>query len=128
MSTPSVVRMRVPDADIAFDDLVRGPVIRSRPRTRLRHRARQRRTALHTGQPRTTNTHHFVLRGEDLLPSTPRQIVLYDALKQIGVGGAYPCFGHLPTVLGEATGGRPSGTRDRVSPNTSKRDICRKGC
>ena len=26
MSTPSVVRMRVPDADIAFDDLVRGPV------------------------------------------------------------------------------------------------------
>jgi len=24
-----------------------------------------------------------VLRGEDLLPSTPRQIVLYDALNQI---------------------------------------------
>jgi glutamyl-tRNA synthetase len=43
-----------------------------------------------------------VLRGEDLLPSTPRQIVLYDALKQIGVGsGRTPAFGHLPTVLGE---------------------------
>ena len=52
LSTPSVVRMRVPDADIDFDDLVRGPVSFARPaRAGLRHRARQRRTALHPGQP-----------------------------------------------------------------------------
>ena len=31
-----------------------------------------------------------VLRGEDLLSSTPRQIALYDALAEIGVGPAAP--------------------------------------
>ena len=55
-----------------------------------------------------------VLRGEDLLPSTPRQIVLYDALSQIGVGsGRTPSFGHLPTVLGE--GNRRLSKRDKGS-------------
>jgi glutamyl-tRNA synthetase len=55
-----------------------------------------------------------VLRGEDLLPSTPRQIVLYDALEQIGVGsGRTPAFGHLPTVLGE--GNRRLSKRDQGS-------------
>jgi glutamyl-tRNA synthetase len=55
-----------------------------------------------------------VLRGEDLLPSTPRQIVLYDALAAIGVGsGRTPIFGHLPTVLGE--GNRRLSKRDRGS-------------
>jgi glutamyl-tRNA synthetase len=43
-----------------------------------------------------------VLRGEDLLSSTPRQIALYAALKEIGVGpGLTPQFGHLPYVMGE---------------------------
>jgi glutamyl-tRNA synthetase len=43
-----------------------------------------------------------VLRGEDLLSSTPRQIALYAALADIGVGaGATPRFGHLPYVMGE---------------------------
>jgi glutamyl-tRNA synthetase len=55
-----------------------------------------------------------VLRGEDLLPSTPRQIVLYDALEQIGVGsGRTRAFGHLPTVLGE--GNRRLSKRDQGS-------------
>jgi len=117
MSVPSVVRMRVPDADIAFDDLVRGPV---------------RFTAAHVpdyvivrsnGEPLYTLVNPLddslmkithVLRGEDLLPSTPRQIVLYDALNQIGVGsGRTPAFGHLPTVLGE--GNRRLSKRDKGS-------------
>ena len=52
LSTPSVVRMRVPDAEIAFDDLVRGPSQFRRPaRAGFRHRPRQRRSALHPGQP-----------------------------------------------------------------------------
>src|SRR5262249_18976484 len=43
-----------------------------------------------------------VLRGEDLLSSTPRQIALYEALGAIGVGaGGVPLFGHLPYVMGE---------------------------
>jgi glutamyl-tRNA synthetase len=42
-----------------------------------------------------------VLRGEDLLPSTPRQIALYRALIDIGVTDFVPSFGHLPYVMGE---------------------------
>ena len=42
-----------------------------------------------------------VLRGEDLLSSTPRQIALYHALIEIGVATAIPRFGHLPYVTGE---------------------------
>ena len=67
-----------------------------------------------------------VLRGEDLLPSTPRQIVLYRALAEIGVGrGRTPIFGHLPTVLGE--GNRRLSKRDKGAgwPNTSTRATCR---
>ena len=44
-----------------------------------------------------------VLRGEDLLSSTPRQIALYGALIDIGVAHEIPRFGHLPLVLGEGT-------------------------
>jgi glutamyl-tRNA synthetase len=44
-----------------------------------------------------------VLRGEDLLPSTPRQIALHRALIRIGVGERIPEYAHLPTVLGEGT-------------------------
>jgi glutamyl-tRNA synthetase len=42
-----------------------------------------------------------VLRGEDLLSSTPRQIALYRALIDIGVADRIPRFGHLPYVMGE---------------------------
>ena len=42
-----------------------------------------------------------VLRGEDLLPSTPRQIALLSALIRVGVADRIPEFGHLPAVLGE---------------------------
>ena len=42
-----------------------------------------------------------VLRGEDLLSSTPRQIALYQALMDIGVASRMPVFGHLPYVMGE---------------------------
>jgi glutamyl-tRNA synthetase len=42
-----------------------------------------------------------VLRGEDLLPSTPRQIALYGALTDLGLAPGAPRFGHLPLVFGE---------------------------
>jgi glutamyl-tRNA synthetase len=44
-----------------------------------------------------------VLRGEDLLSSTPRQIALHHALVEIGVAEFIPRFGHLPYVLGEGS-------------------------
>jgi glutamyl-tRNA synthetase len=42
-----------------------------------------------------------VIRGEDLLSSTPRQIALYRALVAVGAATRVPVFGHMPLVLGE---------------------------
>jgi len=42
-----------------------------------------------------------VLRGEDLLSSTPRQVPLYVALADVGIGTGPPLFGHLPYVMGQ---------------------------
>jgi glutamyl-tRNA synthetase len=54
-----------------------------------------------------------VLRGEDLLSSTPRQIALYEALAAIGIGTGVPRFGHLPIVMGD--GNKRLSKRDRGS-------------
>jgi glutamyl-tRNA synthetase len=54
-----------------------------------------------------------VLRGEDLLSSTPRQVALYDALQAIGIGNGPPRFGHLPIVMGE--GNKRLSKRDKGS-------------
>ena len=70
-----------------------------------------------------------VLRGEDLLSSTPRQIALYDALAEIGVSdGTAPRFGHLPYVMGE--GNKKLSKRDPQSSLnlTARRASCPKGC
>jgi glutamyl-tRNA synthetase len=62
-----------------------------------------------------------VLRGEDLLSSTPRQIALYDALAEIGVGtGRVPRFGHLPYVMGQ--GNKKLSKRDPESNLLGYRD------
>lgn len=61
-----------------------------------------------------------VLRGEDLLPSTPRQIALYEALVRIGVAKQVPEFGHLPFVMGE--GNKKLSKRDPESNLFNHRD------
>ena len=62
-----------------------------------------------------------VLRGEDLLSSTPRQLALYDALAEIGVGtGRAPRFGHLPYVMGQ--GNKKLSKRDPESNLLGYRD------
>jgi glutamyl-tRNA synthetase len=54
-----------------------------------------------------------VLRGEDLLPSTPRQIALLEALQRVGIGNGPFRYGHLPLVTGE--GNRKLSKRDPQS-------------
>jgi glutamyl-tRNA synthetase len=61
-----------------------------------------------------------VLRGEDLLSSTPRQLALYGALKRIGVTEFTPNFGHLPFVMGE--GNKKLSKRDPESNLFHHRD------
>lgn len=101
-----VVRLRMPDTDLGWTDLVRGHT--SFPAGTVPDFALTRAN----GDPLYTLVNPVddalmkithVLRGEDLLPSTPRQIALYQALIRIGVADRIPEFGHLPTVLGEGT-------------------------
>ncbi len=99
-----VLRLRMPDRAIAFTDLVRGDI--SFPAGSVPDPVLVRAN----GQPLYTLVNPVddalmrithVLRGEDLLPSTPRQIALYEALQRVGVAEFTPHFGHMPLVRGE---------------------------
>jgi glutamyl-tRNA synthetase len=57
----------------------------------------------------------YVIRGEDLLPTTPRQIMLWEALNRAeGVDLALPAFAHLPLLVNEQ-GKKLSKRRDPVA-------------
>jgi len=97
-------RLRVPDRDFSFDDLVRGEVSFPQGSTTdfviVRAGGKPLYTFVNPVDDALMGVTH-VLRGEDLLSSTPRQIALYLALKEIGVASHIPRFGHLPYVMGE---------------------------
>jgi glutamyl-tRNA synthetase len=108
-----VLRLRMPDDDITFDDLIRGPVTFKAGSVPDFVVARADGHPLYTlvnpvDDALMQITH--VLRGEDLLSSTPRQVALYRALVEIGVADRIPLFGHLPYVMGE--GNRKLSKRD----------------
>jgi len=101
-----VVRLRMPDEDLSWDDLVRGTTTFAAGSVPDFALTRASGDPLYTlvnpcDDALMKITH--VLRGEDLLPSTPRQLALYQALIRIGVAERIPEFAHLPTVLGEGT-------------------------
>jgi glutamyl-tRNA synthetase len=102
---PAVVRFRMPEGELTFDDLVRGEVTFHSDHVPDYALARANGEPLYTlvnpvDDALMEITH--VLRGEDLLSSTPRQIALYAALAEVGIGnGTTPRFGHLPYVMGE---------------------------
>jgi glutamyl-tRNA synthetase len=100
-----VLRFRMPDRAITFTDLVRGDITfqpESVPDYVLvRANGHPLYTLVNPVDDALMEITH-VLRGEDLLSSTPRQLALYDVLAQIGVGnGTVPQFGHLPYVMGQ---------------------------
>jgi glutamyl-tRNA synthetase len=99
-----VVRFRMPDGEITFTDLVRGDITFQTEHVPDFALARANGDPLYTlvapvDDAMMRITH--VLRGEDLLSSTPRQVALFEALKEIGVATTTPHFGHLPYVMGE---------------------------
>lgn len=100
----AVLRLRMPDEDITFTDLVRGEITfkaGSVPDYALvRGNGQPLYTLVNPVDDALMGITH-VLRGEDLLSSTPRQIALYRALLEIGVASVVPEFGHLPYVMGE---------------------------
>ncbi|WP_282785580.1 glutamate--tRNA ligase [Nocardia sp. CC201C] len=120
---PAVIRLRMPDHDLTWTDLVRGEttfkagVVPDFALTRG------------TGDPLYTLVNPVddammrithVLRGEDLLSSTPRQLALYAALRRIGVAEFTPEFGHLPFVMGQ--GNKKLSKRDPESNLFHHRD------
>lgn len=98
------LRLRVPDQDITFTDLVRGEITfpaGSFPDfVVVRPGGQPLYTLVNPVDDALMEVTH-VLRGEDLLSSTPRQIALYNALYEAGVAKFIPQFGHLPFVMGE---------------------------
>ncbi|HEV3049046.1 MAG TPA: glutamate--tRNA ligase, partial [Longimicrobium sp.] len=95
---PHTLRFRVPDGETAWDDIVHGE-------TRFENASIDDFIILRTDGTPIYNlavvsddidmriTH--VIRGDDHIPNTPKQILLYHAL-----GAPVPAFGHLPMILG----------------------------
>jgi len=97
----AVVRMQMPDGGTTFTDLIRGEMAFDHKFVPDFVLVRADGSPLYTLAVAVDDilmkvTH--VLRGEDLLSSTPRQIRVYQAM---GVDLAdYPVFAHLPFVMG----------------------------
>ena len=97
-----VVRMRMPDGGTVFNDLIRGEVAFDHKFVPDFVLVRGDGSPLYTLAVAVDDvlmkvTH--VLRGEDLLSSTPRQIRVYQAM---GLKPEdYPVFAHLPFVMGQ---------------------------
>ena len=97
-------RLRVPDHDLTYVDLIRGEVTFPAGSFPDFVVVRAGGVPLYTFVNPVDDalmgiTH--VIRGEDLMPSTARQLALYDALVTAGVTDFVPRFGHMPLVLGE---------------------------
>ncbi|MET3204626.1 UNVERIFIED_ORG: glutamyl-tRNA synthetase [Arthrobacter sp. UYEF13] len=100
----AVLRLRMPDEDLTFKDLVRGEITFKAGSVPdfavVRANGAPLYTLVNPVDDALMGITH-VLRGEDLLSSTPRQIALYRALYAIGVAEYMPEFGHLPYVMGQ---------------------------
>jgi glutamyl-tRNA synthetase len=117
------LRLRVPDVDITFNDLVRGEITfpaGSFPDfVVVRPNGQPLYTLVNPVDDALMGITH-VLRGEDLLSSTPRQIALYNAMYEAGITKFIPQFGHLPFVMGE--GNKKLSKRDPESNLFHHRD------
>jgi glutamyl-tRNA synthetase len=96
---PACWRLRVPPGPIAFDDLIAGPqsldvqaTSGDFPLTRFDGAPAYQLACVVDDHDMAID---LVLRGDDLLPSTPRQLALYRAL-----GYRPPRFAHAPLVVG----------------------------
>ena len=117
------LRLRVPDTELSYVDLIRGPVtfpagsftdfVVVRPNGAPLY------TLVNPVDDALMGVNH-VFRGEDIMSSTPRQIALYLALIEIGVTDSVPQFAHMPLVLGE--GNRKLSKRDPESNLFHHRD------
>lgn len=95
---PFVIRFRMPDTEIAWNDAVHGPISFQGKELDDLVVLRSDRTPIYNLAVVSDDiamriTH--VLRGDDHISNTPKQIALYRAL-----GAPVPIFGHVPMILG----------------------------
>lgn len=119
-----VLRLRMPDEAVSFVDLIRGEITVDANNlfdyVLVRANGQPLYPLVNPVDDALMGITH-VLRGEDLLSSTPRQLVLHRALREIGLAtGPLPRFGHLPLVTGE--GNRKLSKRDPESSLQLYRD------
>jgi glutamyl-tRNA synthetase len=118
-----VLRIRMPDEDITFTDLIRGDITFRAGSVPdyviVRANGHPLYTLVNPVDDAFMGITH-VLRGEDLLSSTPRQVVLYRALLDLGIASVVPQFGHMPYVMGE--GNKKLSKRDPESDLFLHRD------
>ncbi|WP_107704912.1 glutamate--tRNA ligase [Nocardioides allogilvus] len=118
-----IVRFRMPDGSITWTDLVRGDITFETANVPDFALCRANGDPLYTlvnpvDDALMEITH--VLRGEDLLSSTPRQLALFEALKEVGIATATPSYGHLPYVMGQ--GNKKLSKRDPEAHALAYRD------
>ena len=127
-----MVRFRMPDGSITWDDLVRGEITFETKFVPDFALCRANGDPLYTLVTPVDDalmeiTH--VLRGEDLLSSTPRQIALHEALAELGVGsGAAPSSATCPTSWARATRSSPSATPRPTRSATATPASSPRGC
>jgi glutamyl-tRNA synthetase len=97
--TPEVIRFRVPDETVTFEDLIRGTV--SLHTDTVGDFVIVRSNGLPTYNFAAAHDDHamgitHVLRGEEHLPNTLRQVLIYRAL-----GAEPPAFGHVSLILAD---------------------------
>lgn len=94
-----VVRLKVPsEGQVTFNDLVKGQV--TVQNTELDDMVLQRSDGTPTYQLAVVVDDHdmqvtHIIRGDDHVSNTPKQILIYNAL-----GWEIPIFGHIPMILG----------------------------
>ena len=122
---------RTPTID--FDDLVRGPVRFAAAHVPdYVHRPRQRRAALHPGQPgrrRADGDHPRAARRGSAALDAPADRALRGAGSRSGwAAGGRRSSATCPPCSARATAGCPSGTRDPGWRSTSSRATCPRRC
>ncbi|RQP11578.1 MAG: glutamate--tRNA ligase [Microbacteriaceae bacterium] len=117
------LRLRVPDTDLTFHDLIRGeitfPAGSFTDFVVVRPNGAPLYTFVNPVDDALMGVTH-VFRGEDILSSTPRQIALYLALIELGVTDFIPQYAHMPLVYGE--GAKKLSKRDPESNLFHHRD------
>ena len=96
--TPRAIRCKVPEGETSFDDLVHGPIAFDNANIEdfvILRSDRQPTYHLSVVVDDIDMDITHVVRGDDHISNTPKQVLLYDAFQR-----KLPLFAHVPLILG----------------------------